>query len=334
MRYNFDMAKKKKKKRYVIKSPVHFLVMIGFFTVLALFAVILLLSCTCRGGDEPGSNEETLALSAAPTPAPTTVPTATPEPTWESLRLAAIERYVRDYGNCADEAAIRARLATMAIDPAQKMVAFTFDDGPRNEITDLVLDVCEQYGVRATFFIKGDNIATHEEQLMRMLSLGCEIGNHTWMHTNVEELTASEMREEIGKVNDAIYDRFGYTIKLFRPPYIKYGDKGSETRNTLIALMNEWDMAVINHTRSTHDTYDKYTADMIYQRGVQETDELGKGLDGSIILCHDKQKKTADAFARIVPELLSRGYQFVTVSELLHYSEDGFHAGWIYSSAK
>ena len=69
------------------------------------------------------------------------------------------------------------------------------------------------------------------------------------------------------------------------------------------------------------------------QRGVQETDELGKGLDGSIILCHDKQKKTADAFAMIMPELLERGYQLVTVSELLHCSEDGFHAGWIYSSA-
>ena len=150
---------------------------------------------------------------------------------------------------------------------------------------------------------------------------------------NVEELTASEMREEIGRVNEEIYGRFGYTIKLFRPPYIKYGDKDSETRNNLIALMNEWDMAIVNHTRSTHDTYNTYDAERIYQRAVMETDELGKGLNGSIILCHDKQKKTADAFAKAVPELLSRGYQLVTVSELLHYSADGFHAGWIYSSA-
>ena len=73
---------------------------------------------------------------------------------------------------------------------------------------------------------------------MRMLSLGCEIGNHTWEHTNVEELSAEDMRREIGSVNEAVYNRFGYTIRLFRPPYIKYGEKGSETRNTLIALMN------------------------------------------------------------------------------------------------
>ena len=278
---------------------------------------------------------EVPTASAVPTPSasPTPVPTATPEPTWEDLHLQEIERYVRDYGNCADEAAVEARMATMVVDPEKRMVAFTFDDGPRSGITDQVLDIVEEYGVRVTFFIKGDNIASHEEQLMRMLSLGCEIGNHTWNHTNVETLTADEMREEIGRVNDEIRERFGYTIRLFRPPYIKYGSKGDETRTALVSLMQEWDMAVINHTRSTHDTYDDYTADMIYQRGVLETDEAGKGLTWSIILCHDKQQKTVDAFKKIVPELLSHGYQLVTVSELLHYSPDGFHAGWIYSSA-
>ncbi len=322
---------KKKKKRYVIKTPARFLVVIGIVVLLALGLVIGLLSCACNARTEEAVPEET--PSPVPTAPPSAAPSATPEPTWEERRIAEIEHYVRVYGNCPDEAAIQARMATMTLDPERKMVAFTFDDGPRDEITDWILDTCEQYGVRATFFIKGDNIASHEEQLMRMLSLGCEIGNHTWMHTNVEELSASEMREEIGKVNDAIYDRFGYTIKLFRPPYIKYGDKGSETRNTLLALMNEWDMAIVNHTRSTHDTYENYTADMIYARGVMERDEAGKGLEWSIILCHDKQKKTADAFRKIVPELLSRGYQLVTVSELLHCSADGFHAGWIYSSA-
>ena len=128
-------------------------------------------------------------------------------------------------------------------------------------------------------------------------------------------------------------EQYGYAVHLFRPPYIKYGDKGSDTRETLVALMREWDMAIVNHTRSTHDTYDTYTADRIYERCTLETDELGKGLDGSILLCHDKSARTAEAFARAVPELLERGYQLVTVSELLHCSEDGFHVGAIYASA-
>ncbi|MBQ1631471.1 MAG: polysaccharide deacetylase family protein [Clostridia bacterium] len=322
--------KKRKKRR--IANPLRFAVGIALI-ILILLICIVMIAAIAGCFDAPDPVAEAPAETPAPTAAPTSSPSPTPEPTWEEQRLSSIEHYVRAYGNCPDEAAVSARMATMAIDPQQKMVAFTFDDGPRTGITNQILDIAEEYGVRVTFFIKGDNIASHEEELMRMLSLGCEIGNHTWMHTNVEELSASEMRDEIGKVNDAIRDRFGYPIRLFRPPYIKYGDKGSDTRNTLVSLMEEWNMAIINHTRSTHDTYDSYNAERIYQRGVLETDELGKSLDGSIILCHDKQQKTVDAFKKIVPELLSRGYQFVTVSELLHYSDDGFHAGWIYSSA-
>ena len=323
--------KKRKKRR--IANPLRFAVGIALI-ILILLICIVMIAAIAGCFDAPDPVAEAPAETPAPTAAPTSSPSPTPEPTWEEQRLSSIEHYVRAYGNCPDEAAVSARMATMAIDPQQKMVAFTFDDGPRTGITNQILDIAEEYGVRVTFFIKGDNIASHEEELMRMLSLGCEIGNHTWMHTNVEELSASEMRDEIGKVNDAIRDRFGYPICLFRPPYIKYGDKGSDTRNTLVSLMEEWNMAIINHTRSTHDTYDSYNAERIYQRGVLETDELGKRLDGSIILCHDKQQKTVDAFKMIVPALLERGYQFVTVSELLHYSDDGFHAGWVYSSAK
>ena len=331
------MDKRKKRK---IKKPLRFAVGVALIVLIVLLLAFLIaaISGCFRSAPKP-SPEATAAPTAAitpdPTPSPTPLPSPspTPGPSWEEQRLKEIEHYVRAYGNCPDEAAVEARMATMVIDPEKKMVAFTFDDGPRDRVTDYVLDVCEQYGVRATFFINGENVDAHEEQLMRMLSLGCEIGNHTWEHTNVEELSAEEMRREIGSVNEAVYNRFGYTIRLFRPPYIKYGEKGSETRNTLIALMNEWDMAIINHTRSTHDTYDSYTAEKIYRRGVAETDESNKPLSGAIVLCHDKAKKTSDAFAKIVPELLSRGYQLVTVSELLHYSDDGFHAGWIYSSA-
>ena len=321
------------RKKRKIKDPLRFAVGVALMALVLLICIVVIAAIAgCFTAPEPvvEAPEET----PAPTAAPTASPSPSPEPTWEEQRLSSIEHYVRAYGNCPDEAAVEARMATMAIDPERKMVAFTFDDGPRTGITAQILDIVEQYGVRVTFFIKGDNIASHEEELMRMLSLGCEIGNHTWMHTNIEELSASEMREEIGKVNDAIRNRFGYSIRLFRPPYIKYGDKGSETRNSLVALMEEWNMAIINHTRSTHDTYSSYNAEKIYNRAVLETDELGKGLDGSIILCHDKQQKTVDAFKMIVPALLERGYQFVTVSELLHYSDDGFHAGWVYSSAK
>ena len=277
---------------------------------------------------------EPLQTTATPEPAATPVPTATPPitDTWYTERTEAIEEYVRAYSGLTDEAAILARVAGMAIDPNQKMVAFTFDDGPRDSLTDAVLDVCEQYNVRVTFFIKGAYIYGHEVQLKRMLALGCEIGNHTWDHTDVEKLSADEMREQIESVNNKLIELFGYEPKCFRPPYISYGAKGSDTRNTLIGIMQAHGMAVINHTRSTHDTYDDYTEDMIYKRMIAAYDE-GHALHNSIILCHDKTNKTVNAFRRAVPVLLADGYQLVTVYELLSCSPDGFHAGWIYSKA-
>lgn len=311
--------------------------------LLCLVLSLLLLSafaCTPKANPviaETPSETPSLAPTDAPTEAPT--PEPTPEPItkitddWYKERCEQLKKYVKLYGSCANDNEVNSLVYSMAIDPDLKMVAFTFDDGPKDGITDAILDILQQYNARATFFIKGEAIEGHEAQLKRILALGCEIGNHTWSHSNIEELTADEMRTAIVSVNDRIEELFGYRIRLFRPPYIAYGDKGSAVREALVSLMRELDMAVVNHTRSVHDTYDEYTADMIYERGVLAVDELGFGLDGSIILCHDKSEKMVEAFGRIVPELIAQGYQFVTVSELLQCSSEGLNSGWIYRKA-
>lgn len=330
--------RKRKQQRQLLMVLAALLIL-----VIAIAAIVSVSIFACRSRQaQPAvaATAEPTDVPVTPAPTATAAPTASPVPTatppiadaWYTERTEAIERYVRAYSGLTDENEIQARVAGMAIDPTQKMVAFTFDDGPRDELTDAVLDVCEQYNVRVTFFIKGDYIAGHEAQLKRMLALGCEIGNHTWDHTDVETLTAEEMRQQIESVNNKLIELFGYAPKSFRPPYISYGAKGSDTRNTLIAIMQANGMAVINHTRSTHDTYDEYTADMIYERMIAPSDE-GHALHYSIILCHDKTNKTINAFRRAVPVLLEQGYQLVTVYEMLSCSPDGFHAGWIYSKA-
>lgn len=304
-----------------------------------LFLTVLLLSVGC-GAKEADAMEH---APADETPLPSAAAEITPEPyispeplihdAWYEERTANLETYVEQYSNL-DSAYDRAkRVADMGIDPSLSRIAFTFDDGPKDELTDAILDVCEEYNVRVTFFIKGSYIEGHEAQLKRMLALGCEIGNHTWDHVDIDTLSTDEMRYQIESVNSAIENLLGYRIRLFRPPYISYGKKGSETRNNLISLMKQHEMAVINHTRSTHDTYDDYTEDMIFDRCVAPYDELGHKLHNSIILCHDKTQKTINAFRRAVPVLKEQGFQLVTVSELLYCSDDGFHPGWIYSKA-
>lgn len=301
--------------------------------------MLCLFACKGQGAEQTAAPAEQTLLPEnyeVVTLAITPEPYVTPEPkikdAWYAERSEQLARQIREFGGVQYERDVQKRVAGMSIDPDQKKVAFTFDDGPRDELTDAVLDICEEYNVRVTFFIKGAYIQGHEAQLKRMLALGCEIGNHTWDHTDVAKLTSDEMRQQIGSVNSTVFDLLGYRIRLFRPPYISYGKKGDATRETLIGLMNEYDMAVINHTRSSHDTYDNYTEDMIYERCVMDYDEeSGHKLHNSIILCHDKTDKTVKAFRRAVPTLLEKGYQFLTVSELLYCSKEGFHSGWIYS---
>ena len=308
-----------------------------FFSFFFLLAIIVL-ACSEK------NNEQIVEASSEPTATPvvisvqnTSEPYVSPEPLimdqWYLDHIKDLEKNIREFGSCESETEIQKKASSMFIDPSRKMIAFTFDDGPRDELTDAVLDICEENNIRVTFFIKGDYIAGHESQLRRMLSLGCEIGNHTWDHTDIEKLSNDEIHYQIESVNQSISSLLGYQIHCFRPPYISYGKKGSETRETLISIMKQYNMAVINHTRSSHDTYDNYTEDMIFERCTEQYDESGHGLHNSIILCHDKTWKTVHAFERAVPFLLEQDYQLVTVYELLNCSPDGFHAGWIYSKA-
>ncbi len=274
--------------------------------------------------------------TAAPTQAPTAVPATPPlsiQADWYRERTEQLYQNLTKFGNYPDAAAIYTVLEGMQIDPDGKMLALTFDDGPYSPITEQILDVLEANHARATFFIKGAYVDMHPDLVARELGLGCEIGNHTMNHDDLEKLSPAERRTSVGGVNDKIYSLFGYRIHLLRPPYISYGKKGSDTRADIVAMAKEYDLAIVNHTRSSHDSHDDYTKDMIIERATAAKDELGRGLDGSILLFHDKYQKTVEAMKVIIPALQQQGYQLVTVSELLNCSNEGLHWGWIYSKA-
>ena len=274
--------------------------------------------------------------TAAPTPAPTVVPATPPltiQEDWYRERTEQLYKNLTTYGNYSDAAAVYTALEEMQIDPNGKKLAITFDDGPYSPITEQILDVLEANHARATFFVKGAYIDFNKELVARELGLGCEIGNHTTNHEDLEKLSPAERRATVGDLNDKMYSLFGYRVHLLRPPYIKYGDKGTETRTDIVAMAKEYEMAIVNHTRSSHDSHDDYTAQMMIDRILAEKDELGHGLNNSILLFHDKYQKTVEAMKVIIPALQQQGYQLVTVSELLNCSQEGLHYGWIYSKA-
>lgn len=201
-------------------------------------------------------------------------------------------------------------ISTRKYDPDKKIIALTFDDGPSTDETNGtsdLLDLLEQYDSRATFFCVGNNINDKSAPLLkRMVSLGCEIGNHSYDHTQLTTLDAQGVRDQIDKTNELIKQYSGKDCRLIRPPY------GDANNDIVPANVSQpfimWDVDTLdwkhkNDAASVISLVEKY----------KEQD-----WDGAVILMHDIHPWTVEACKTIIPELVNDGYQLVTISELAY----------------
>lgn len=197
-----------------------------------------------------------------------------------------------------------------------KLVCFTFDDGPYAPVTNKILDTLEKYNGRATFFVVGDRADTYSDEIIRASKKGCEIGTHTYSHVNLNSLSVPEMQEEIKKSCDAISKYTGKKVKVLRPP------EGA-ANDTVKANVG---MPMVLWSVDSRD-WDYRNADKDYQTVMDNV------FDGSIVLMHDLYPETADAVARLIPELAKQGYKFVTFSELMKIRGVDVEPGEKYFSA-
>jgi peptidoglycan/xylan/chitin deacetylase (PgdA/CDA1 family) len=250
-----------------------------------------------------------------PTPTHTPLPTPSPEPTGRSLRAWQLQQIQRQWlkEHPPTNGDIEGTLANMVIDPEKKLIALTFDDGPSNKNTNRILDVLELHHSRATFFVIGKRIEDRKEVIKRAISLGCEIGNHTWGHSDFSKYPKSALIDSLKKTDNAMVSNFNYHMSLFRPPYGSINKDVESGSNDMGYKMILW-------SGSSHDWSIK-NADKIYRN------TFDNAADGAIILFHDIYDITADAIERIVPELIFQGYQLVTVSELIAMDETPFSPG-------
>ena len=109
-------------------------------------------------------------------------------PEWDSL--------LDTEGPGQQEEAAPAMAVPADIDPEKPIVALTFDDGPGGESTERILDVLEQYQIRATFFVQGKQVAKYPDTVKRAFELGCQIGNHTYNHKDLTSLSDQEALEQ------------------------------------------------------------------------------------------------------------------------------------------
>ncbi len=186
-------------------------------------------------------------------------------------------------------------------DPTQKrpMLALTFDDGP-GEYTQELLDCLEENNAHATFFMLGQNVSVYPDAPKRMLEIGCEIGSHSWDHTQLTTIDLDAVAKQFSDTDNALIEACGQAASVARAPY---GDGNTDIYNTVAKPFFMWSL-------DTED-WKLMDADADYDAVMN-----GDLTDGSIILMHDIHQPSVQAAIRFIPELVAKGYKLVTVSEM------------------
>jgi len=202
-----------------------------------------------------------------------------------------------------------------SLDPSRPMIALTFDDGP-STITIEILDILEQHNVVATFYVLGSLVERHSDTVLRAFNMGCEIANHTWSHISAEHASAESLRSQMQRTRNVIETTIGIPSASFRPPF------GRRSTN-LYDVTGELGYPIILWSIDPSD-YLNISPTRIYDYIMERVQ------DRDIILLHDIHERTLEATRSIVPSLIEQGFQFVTVSELMHFSGITLVPGEIY----
>lgn len=182
-------------------------------------------------------------------------------------------------------------------------VALTFDDGPHPQSRAVILDTLRRYGVHATFFDVGLNMSRRPDLVRRTLQEGDEVGNHTYNHFRLDDLTENERHREINDPDITFCAISDQHLRLLRPPGMRYN-------RAVLDATKRLGYIVVSYTTASQDFDPNEPADVIADRTLRRTE------NGSIILLHD-YPATAKALPRILENLKTRGYRCVTISEML-----------------
>jgi peptidoglycan/xylan/chitin deacetylase (PgdA/CDA1 family) len=183
-------------------------------------------------------------------------------------------------------------------------IAMTFDDGPSATLTPKLLDILAAHHIRATFFVIGENVAEHPEIVARAAREGHEIGNHSWSHPNFAKMSDDAVRRQLWRTDDAIKSATGIRPKLLRPPY------GSITARQKRWIHDEFGYEIILWDVDPYD-WKRPGPSVVRNRILKET------RPGSIVLSHDIHPGTIEAMPSTFDALQTKGFKFVTVSELI-----------------
>ncbi len=185
-------------------------------------------------------------------------------------------------------------------------IALSFDDGPHPRYTPMILDILAEYGIHATFFMVGENVGYYPAAAEAVAAAGHEIGNHTFTHRQFHRMSEHEMLAEIAACEDAITSLSERRPHFIRPPEGNLNETMRRVIGSLDYRIVLWDLDTRDWAHTPPDVICQHILDTVQA--------------GDIILMHDfigHDSPTPEALRRVIPALLSRGYHFVTVGELV-----------------
>lgn len=227
----------------------------------------------------------------------------------------------------SDIAVITETTAADHFSEEDRLIALTYDDGPHSVYTEKILDILEENGATATFFVVGYNIEKNINTIRRAQAIGCEIGNHTNDHKNLTKCNTAELRSQVDTPNEKIKELTDVEMHLFRAP----GGAFNGIKDKIGMPLIQWSI----------DTEDWKSKDAAHKDRTEEernaelrriADDVVRNAEkGDIILMHDIYKFTADLSAIVIPELKEKGFRVVSVSEMYEAYGKPLEIGKVYN---
>lgn len=192
----------------------------------------------------------------------------------------------------------------------EKYVALTFDEGPSGH-TEEIIRILQEKGVKATFFVSGDKVASNTAAVRAIAESGNEIGANAYSDVDLRELDGPGLRDQITRGFEAVSDATGTSTALLRPPFGEFSNENWAAAMDLVSVVVTWNVD---------------SGDWLLQGAdsVVET-VMGSVGNGDIVLLTDNDataSQTVEALPRLIDRLLESGYKLVTVSELIATDDD------------
>lgn len=190
---------------------------------------------------------------------------------------------------------------TPAPSTGNKVIALTFDDGP-GPYTAHLLDILDQYGAKATFFLIGSKVSGQASVVRSIQARGHQLGNHSWSHPELPKLSVDQIAGEIDRTNEAIRQATGVKPSILRPPY-------GAVNGVVLEQLRLRNMSSILWSVDTRDWADR-NSQIVCSRAV------AGARPGAVILMHDIHQTSVNAVPCILSSLKQQGYSFVTIQRL------------------